>query len=165
MLLKIKKFLSSDAMSIKVNENLVIDDKEFLEQTRLNENVLLTGEIFKIDDSVEFTGAISYTFTDECARCLTDFNNTIETKFQAAIVHKEDIESDEVQLVMTDGNVRMDDTIKQLVYLSMPMRSLCNNNCKGICPDCGVNLNNKKCQCENNLIDPRFEKLKDLLND
>ncbi len=163
MLLKIKKFLSSDAMSFKVNENLVIDDEEFLKETRLNKNVLLTGEIFKIDDSVEFTGAISYTFTDECARCLKEFDNTIQTKFHAVIVHKEDMESDEIQLVITDGNVRMDETIKQLVYLSMPMRSLCNNNCKGICPDCGVNLNNEKCKCENNLTDPRFDKLKDLL--
>ncbi len=165
MLLKIKKFLSSDAMSLSVNENLVIDDEEFLEQTRLNENILLTGEIFKIDDSAEFTGAISYTFIDECSRCLTEFDNIINFKFQAALVQKEDIESDEIQLIITDGNIRMDETIKQLVYLSMPMKSLCNNNCKGICPDCGVNLNNEKCQCENNLTDPRFDKLKDLLKD
>lgn len=163
MLLKIKKFLSSDAKSYKVNESFVIDDEEFLQQTHLDKNVLLTGEIFKIEDSVIFTGAINYTFTAECARCLKEFDNTIESKFQAVIVQNEDTESDEIQLVITDGNVKMDETIKQLIYLSMPMKSLCNKDCKGICPDCGVNLNNEKCQCENNLTDPRFDKLKDLL--
>ena len=65
-------------MSLKVNENLVIDDKEFLEQTHLHKNVLLNGEIFKIEGSVIFTGTINYTFTDECARCLKEFGNVVE---------------------------------------------------------------------------------------
>jgi len=59
--------------------------------------------------------------------------------------------------------IRMDEIIKQLIYLSLPMKSLCNDDCKGICPYCGVNLNNEICQCERNLTDPRFDKLKDLL--
>ncbi|HKM01318.1 MAG: DUF177 domain-containing protein [Tissierellia bacterium] len=164
MLLKIKEFLSSDAMSLKVNENLVIDDKEFLEQTHLHKNVLLNGEIFKIEGSVIFTGTINYTFTDECARCLKEFGNVVESKFQALIVQHEDKESDEIQLVMIDGIVKMDEPIKQLIYLSMPMKSLCKQDCKGICPNCGVNLNDEKCQCENDLTDPRFDELKDLLN-
>ena len=163
MLLKLSKFLSSDAISLKVNENCVIDDEDFLEKTRLKKNVLLNGEIFKIDNSIIFTGTINYTFTAECARCLKEFDNTIETKFQAVIVQKEDKESDEIQFVITDGNVETDDTIKQLIYLSMPMKLLCNKDCKGICPNCGVNLNNQKCQCENSLTDSRFDKLKDLL--
>jgi uncharacterized protein len=163
MLLKLSKFLSSDAISLKVDEKFVIDDEDFLEKTRLKNNVLLNGEIFKIDDSIIFTGTINYTFTAECARCLNEFDNTVESKFQAVIVRKEDKESDEIQFVITDGNVETDDTIKQLVYLSMPMKLLCSKDCKGICPNCGVNLNNQKCQCENNLTDPRFDKLKDLL--
>lgn len=163
MLLKINKFLSSDAASLKVNENLVIDDEDFLAKTRLDKHVLLNGEIFKIDDNLMFTGTVNYKFTCECARCLKEFENTTEAKFQAAIVQKEDEESDEIQFVITDGKVQMDEIIKQLIYLSMPMKSLCNKDCKGICPNCGVNLNYEKCQCENNLTDPRLEKLKDLL--
>jgi uncharacterized protein len=163
MMLKIKKFLSSDDVSLIVNENLAIDDEEFLEETHLDKNVLLTGEIFKTDDNVTFSGKIGYTLADECARCLKEFERRIETKFQADIVQKEDMESDEIQMVVTDGMIRMDEIIKQLIYLSLPMKSLCNDDCKGICPYCGVNLNNEICQCERNLTDPRFDKLKDLL--
>ena len=163
MLLKINKFLSSDNVSMTVNENFVIDDEEFLEETRLDKNILLSGEILKIDDSLTFSGRIEYTLTDECARCLKEFNNRINYKFQASIVHKEDKESDEVQMVITDGIIKMDDIIKQLIYLSLPMKSLCDKDCRGICPNCGANLNNEKCQCVNSLTDPRFDKLKDLL--
>lgn len=163
MLLKIKKFLSSDALSCEVNENFVIDDNEFLEETSLNENISLSGEVFKTYDGLILSGIINYTFADQCARCLKEFDNKINTKFQASIVQVIDEESDEIQLVITDGNIKMDETIKQLIYLSMPMKSLCGKDCKGICPNCGINLNNEKCQCENNLTDPRFDKLKDLL--
>lgn len=163
MLLNIKEFLSSDNSSFKVNENFVIDDKGFLKETGLNENISLLGEIFKTIDSLVLSGTISYTFADQCGRCLKEFDNTINAKFQAEIVQKEDEESDEIQLVITDGIIKMGQPIKQLIYMSMPMKSLCNKDCKGICPNCGINLNNEKCQCENNLTDPRFDKLKDLL--
>ncbi len=162
-MLKIKKFLSSDDVSFIINENFTIDDEELLEETRLDKNVLLTGEIFKTDDNVTFSGKIEYTLADECARCLKEFDKKIETKFQADLVQKEDLESDEIQMVVTDGTVRMDEIIKQLIYLSLPMKSLCKKDCKGICPNCGVNLNNEICQCESSLTDPRFDKLRDLL--
>ena len=163
MLLKINKFLSSEAVSLTINENFSIDDEEFLKETGLDKDILLTGEILKIDDGTVFTGKIEYTFTDECARCLKEFDRRIETGFQAEIVKKEDMESDEIQMVAADGTIKMDETIKQLIYLSLPMKSLCSKDCKGICPSCGVNLNIEKCRCENSITDPRLEKLKDLL--
>ena len=115
MLLKINKFLSSEAVSLTINENFSIDDEEFLKETGLDKDILLTGEILKIDDGTVFTGKIEYTFTDECARCLKEFDRRIETGFQAEIVKKEDMESDEIQLVAADGTIKMDETIKQLI--------------------------------------------------
>jgi len=175
MLIRINKFFSSDAISLNVNENFVIDDEDFLLKTHLDKDITLNGDIFKVDDNVLLTGTIKYTFSDECARCLENFNNTVETKFEAILVQKlnenkdededEDEESDEIQLVVTDGCVVLDEIIKQMIYLSMPMKSLCKTDCKGICPTCGVNLNYEECKCKNNLTDPRFNKLKDLLKD
>lgn len=167
MLIRINKFLSSDALSFNVNENFVIDDEDFLSKTHLDKNIEFSGDIFKVEDSVLLTGTIKYTFADVCSRCLEDFDNTVVTKFEAIIVSKldEDEESDEIQLVITDGCVNLDEIIKQMIYLSMPMKSLCKQDCKGICPTCGVNLNLEECKCENNLTDPRFNKLKDLLKD
>lgn len=167
MLIRLNKFLSSDAISLNVNENYVIDDEEFLSKTRLHKDINFKADIFKVEDSVLLNGTIKYTFSDECARCLENFDNTVETKFEAIIVQKinEDEESDEIQLVITDGCVVLDEIIKQMIYLSMPMKSLCKADCKGICPTCGVNLNYEECKCENNLTDPRFNKLKDLLKD
>jgi uncharacterized metal-binding protein YceD (DUF177 family) len=126
--------------------------EEFLKETRLDKNILLTGEILKIDDSLTFSGKIEYLVKAQCARCLEEFDKKIETKFSAGLVQNEDMESDEIQMLVTDGMIRMDEIVKQLIYLSMPMKSLCRDDCKGICPNCGVNLNEEICQCESRLI-------------
>ena len=48
------------------------------------------------------------------------------------------------------------------VVASLPMKILCDNNCKGLCLNCGVDLNKESCECVIDNIDPRFEKLKNL---
>ncbi len=167
MLIKLNNFLSSDQLSYKVNENFVIGDEDFLSKTHLDKDITFIGDIYKVDESIILNGTVKYTVKDKCARCLEEFGNKIETKFEAIIVKQldEDDESDEIQLKITDGCVDLQETIKQMIYLSMPMKSLCKKDCKGICPKCGVNLNNENCKCEDNLTDPRFDKLRDLLKD
>jgi uncharacterized protein len=170
MLIRLNKFLSSDQISLKIDKNFTIDDEAFLSDTHLHKNINFKGEAFKVDGSILLNGIIKYTFSDQCARCLTHFDNTIETEFKAVLSdcpkeNEKDNESDEIQLKITDGCIDPEEDIKQMIYLSMPMKSLCKPDCKGICPNCGVNLNYEECKCKDNLIDPRFEKLKDLLND
>lgn len=167
MLIRINKFLTSDQLSYNISETFSIEDEDFLSQTHLHECVVFNGGVFKVDDNILLSGTIKYTFTDECARCLTVFENTVEARMEAVLVHQldEDDNSDEIQIKITDGCVDLEEAIKQMIYLTMPMKSLCKKDCKGICPNCGVNLNNENCKCEDSLTDPRFDKLRDLLKD
>jgi DUF177 domain-containing protein len=169
MLINLSKFLLSDDVLFKVTDTFIIDDEDFLEKTHLNKKVNLNGEFFKVENSILLTATVEYTYTDNCARCLTEFENTVETKFEAVVVEgqkqDDDEESDEIEIVLKDGCVDLDETIKQIIYLSMPMKSLCKTDCIGICPSCGVNLNIEKCKCESTTTDPRLEKLKSLLKD
>ncbi|MGD9567439.1 MAG: DUF177 domain-containing protein [Sedimentibacter sp.] len=167
MLIHLNKFLASEQISHEINEKFTIDDEDFLSKTHLHKDIDFNGSIFKVDENVILNGTIKYTFSDECARCLSPFDNAVITKFEAFLLRQveENDESDEIKLKITDGCVDLEETIKQMIYLSMPMKSLCKKDCKGICPNCGVNLNNEECKCNNNLTDPRFDKLKDLLKD
>ncbi len=170
MLIRINKFLASGQISLKVSENFEIDDEDFLSKTHLHKSIGFSGDIFKVDESLLLNGTVKYTFDDECARCLAPFDNAVETRFEAVLLHQldendENDDDDEIKLKITDGCVDLEETIKQMIYLSMPMKSLCKKDCKGICPNCGVNLNHEECKCESSLTDPRFDKLKDLLKD
>ncbi|MDD2499121.1 MAG: DUF177 domain-containing protein, partial [Desulfitobacteriaceae bacterium] len=55
--------------------------------------------------------------------------------------------------------------VLQTILLELPMKVLCREDCKGLCPVCGTNLNIKECRCERESIDPRLAALKNLLND
>jgi uncharacterized protein len=168
MLINLSKFLASNDISLKIDESYIIDDKDFVEETHLNGPVVFSGQFFKVEDSILLTGTLKYTCDEQCARCLKEYRNTVEANVEALVVKdlsEDDIDSEQLKIVEEDGCVNLDEAIKQTIYLSMPMKSICKEDCKGICPNCGVNLNIEECKCKKDLTDPRFEKLKDLLKD
>lgn len=168
MIINLNEFLTSNKISFNVSRNFVIDDENFLAKTHLNNTVVFDGDFFKVDENILLSGTIKYNYSEVCARCLTEFQNEVKTKFEAVLVRNiedDNDESDEIKLNIEDGCVNLDETIKQLIYLSMPMKSLCKDDCNGICPTCGVNLNEEECKCQNIITDPRLEKLKTLLKD
>jgi uncharacterized protein len=61
-----------------------------------------------------------------------------------------------------DETIDLGDLVREQFYLMVPMKPLCSEACKGLCPQCGTNLNRGTCECRNEWHDPRFEKLKAL---
>ncbi len=61
---------------------------------------------------------------------------------------------------ITDSEIRLDDIVREQIYLSLPMKCLCREDCSGLCPLCGTNLNMKKCECLREKGHPGFSKLK-----
>jgi uncharacterized protein len=70
---------------------------------------------------------------------------------------------EEVEVGFYDGGgVELRDVIREHVLLSLPMRKVCSDVCKGICPECGQNLNQAQCQCEVKAADDRWAALRNL---
>ncbi len=63
----------------------------------------------------------------------------------------------------TGSEINLHDILKEQILLNIHMKPLCDENCKGICPKCGKDLNTESCFCEEKDIDPRLEVLKSLL--
>lgn len=167
MQIDLSKFLLSDDTLYRVSGEYAVNDSEFLSKIRIKGKILFSGEFFKVEDELILNASVKYTYTETCARCLAEFDNTIETKFEAVVVEDRPVnpETDEIEIAVKDGCVDLSVPVKQMVYLSMPMKALCREDCMGICPTCGVNLNVEKCNCENIDTDPRLEKLRDLLKE
>jgi uncharacterized protein len=165
MIINLKGFLLSDDLVYNVSDRLTLKDEKFLEENRLKNEVEFDGKFFKVDKSLLLDAKIDYFYSESCARCLKEFENKITAKFNAIIVDAldEDYEAEDIQILIKDSYVDLEESIKQLVYLSMPMKALCKSSCKGICSKCGINLNTDKCECNDFVIDPRLEKLKTLL--
>ncbi|MGH9321108.1 MAG: YceD family protein [Vicinamibacteria bacterium] len=62
-----------------------------------------------------------------------------------------------------DGRIDVSQMIVEQIVLALPMKLLCREDCRGLCPECGVNRNQTSCECEPDDTDPRWAKLKTLL--
>jgi len=105
----------------------------------------------------------------ECDRCNSDFNSTLETKYQIVYLFGNNPDEDGDSLNVTylpreASEIVLDDDIRDYALLAIPMKKLCKDDCKGLCPECGKNLNEGGCDCKNHEVDPRWLPLLDLKN-
>ena len=123
------------------------------------------GQIFRLDGEEIIQLKISYNYGEDCNRCLNDSTYDVKADFYGKLSEdeKNSEEEDDEILVYKDYSLDLTNCVLNQVILSLPMKSLCSPDCKGLCPTCGTNLNDAKCNCANENIDPRLEVLKKFL--
>ncbi len=98
-----------------------------------------------------------------CDRCLSEFDQPFQGTFEVLFhIGKDTWETDEddvVHLSRETIEVDLSDRIREYLLVSVPMKRLCSEACRGICPGCGCDLNHEECQCGEKPPDPRWEKL------
>lgn len=103
-----------------------------------------------------------------CDRCAREFNSEIKSSFKLVYLFRNHFdESDEepedvIYLHPESDKIELDKDVRDFAILAVPMKKLCTDDCKGLCPKCGKNLNNGPCDCKDVIIDPRWEKLQQL---
>jgi|Deesub1362A_J573_1020465.scaffolds.fasta_scaffold00025_58 uncharacterized protein len=100
----------------------------------------------------------------ECARCLERFNRTFEEKGEYYIkigrdrlLKKRDVEiqEDDINTIyLNEPVLNLVPLVRELILLALPMKPLCQENCRGLCPVCGKNRNTEKCDCEMEIKTP-----------
>lgn len=99
-----------------------------------------------------------------CDRCLMQFERELCEEFTHTVVERlEDETLDDVFLLAPQGVLMLDEVASTDLQLSLPQVILCREDCKGLCPVCGADLNKKDCGCRPQTGDPRLQVLKDLL--
>jgi len=116
-----------------------LDDsiKELIKDCKFNEPVEIKCTFILKPDKVTLNIEISGLLSANCDRCLENFTRTIK------ITEKRDIKFDEF-----GEEFNISEEAFQDILLSLPMKFLCSEDCKGLCPICGQNLNFGKCNCE-----------------
>lgn len=112
--------------------------------------------------SVQTTGVF------HCDRCVDQFQKRLVNSYHMFYVYHEvdrrRHKADEVQFISPDMNeIDISEDVRQYVMLAVPFKLLCQENCAGLCPRCGQNLNHAQCSCTCKEIDPRWEGLQKLL--
>lgn len=111
----------------------------FTAPIKINGNLVLTGE-----HSALISGEIEFTLKGDCTRCLSEATNTYVANFS------EDFGLDsQNQNAVKGDKIDLTEMITETVLSAMPYSFLCKEDCLGLCPTCGKNLNVEKCNCNN----------------
>jgi len=109
-----------------------------------------------------------------CSRCLEGFELPVAEAFDvlylphtpAGTAGERMIEDDDLSMAFYQDNViDLGQLMQEQCYLAVPMKPLCKEDCRGLCPDCGTNLNTATCQCQRAWVDPRLAVLEQLRKD
>ena len=118
------------------------------------------------EDGVVAEGKLAALSQLTCGRCLDDYWQPLEINFTEIFsAHPGDDPADDQQEqpLEADGSIDLGSILRDYALLDMPIRQFCKDDCKGLCPTCGMNLNQKDCGHTQESIDPRMEGLKQLL--
>ncbi|MFV9509906.1 YceD family protein [Tepidibacillus sp. LV47] len=99
----------------------------------------------------------------QCSRCLAPFDYHIEVDFTEIFIPERietnlDQENENVHRLTSD-EIDLTSLVEEIVLLEIPYAPVCQEECKGLCPVCGTNLNELQCNCDKTRIDPRLADL------
>ena len=157
---------NSSVDEIPVDYRLNLDDFEYGTYKPLTDGVSVKGRAYSKADVVYLDLSITFTFNGICDRCADEFSRDYSLDISRVVVsHLENEEDDEDYIIAdSDNKLNLDDFVYQEIQLFLPQKMLCNDDCKGLCPKCGMNLNKGKCDCKSD-VDPRMAALLELLDD
>lgn len=101
-----------------------------------------------------------------CDRCAKEFERTTSVPFETIVADHLDNEDYYDDIIVCEGDeLELSDLAASVFILGFESKNLCREDCKGLCPGCGADLNEQTCSCKNEQIDPRLEILSKLLDD
>lgn len=154
-----------------LHEDIHPIDPEIVPLSTLDGNV----QLIRTADGIFALGHLHTSLELSCARCLTPFamplQFSLEEEFRPTIdIHTGatlPLTADDEPATRIDAHHEIDltEVVRQIILLAIPPSPICRSKCAGLCPSCGKNWNDGPCQCKRDEIDPRLEKLKELLDE
>jgi uncharacterized protein len=141
------------------------------ERVQITEPAQVNGKVRLAGNEVFVNGHVETRAQVECDRCLKPVDLPVNADFTLEYIPGAEYESSaaaelteaELSVSVFDGEaIDVDEIVKEQILLAVPTRMLCREDCKGICPECGTDLNSGECACKKDDIDPRWAALKNL---
>ncbi|MBR5479582.1 MAG: DUF177 domain-containing protein [Clostridia bacterium] len=141
--------------------NISIVDRE----PTVPSDVKVTGDIKNRAGYLILNMTMEAEIVTVCDRCLDSIARMHTVEFEAVLADSIEGEEDDGIIVCENDEFVPDELAASTFILEMPTKNLCREDCKGLCPKCGTNLNESDCSCTKKEIDPRLSKLLELLDE
>ena len=125
----------------------------------------------QIVQDIRTSGELAGRFRMACARCLEPVDHQVTHQFDL-LYRPLGVDGGRAELSVTAAEAEisyyegdgllLEDVLREQVLLAVPLKAICREDCKGLCPHCGKNLNLTQCSCEEPVDDPRWSALKEI---
>ena len=157
--------LNYEGKRLDIDETLKIENRDG-DNFQILEPVTVKGQMVNIGGSLELEAKGEARLKLVCDRCLEEFEDMVAFEIQERFKKAENgsgVESNP-DIVMLEGDtVDLDALVYDALVMHLPSKVLCTQDCKGLCLNCGQNLNQGDCKCDTRPTDPRFDILDNLL--
>ena len=134
-------------------------DLEFNDARISNESVAIALHLESLSNGVSVAGTASATWHGECRRCLAPLQERMVV--EVSELYQQIPEDPEAYSIEND-QINLLPMVRENLLLAVPLGPLCREDCPGFCPQCGKDLSQTACSCDNSVVDPRWAALETL---
>ena len=164
MMIEMGYLFNRKGSSLPVELVETIDNvKDYPDVVEFVEPVRIEGTLKNEDDVFVLDAVGKTTVLMECSSCLAPVRKELSFEIKERFAHTG--RDDEETETFTGDQIDLADFVKRGIIGELPMKVVCREDCKGLCPICGKDLNDGDCGCDRTIRDPRFESLRALFND
>lgn len=162
MVLDVKRIINTPGGRIPFEFSVDYSDVDFGGVCPAVQPVSVVGQVRNIAGMLRLELELSATLSAVCDRCGTPFDLPYSPTLECMLAESlEDEDNDDI-LLLDNDTVDLGELARETFILNMPSKTLCREDCRGLCSGCGVNLNHEVCRCKKE-VDPRLAALAKLL--
>ena len=156
MKINIASVLRNDGASKTFSGNVDLGTVDYMgSRLQFISPVSIEGRVYSIGGALEISAIITGEYKTECSRC----SQPITEKLSGELFESLDSDFSDIdeECINVSGNViDISGSVEACIFENIPLQPLCREECKGLCPVCGIDLNKNECNCETKVYDPRF---------
>ena len=164
MIIELEPIFNNIGAEKTFSYEMSLADEELYGEKPFQTPIVVEGSVKNSTGIVKLKATADFVFYGSCDRCATDLQSKITIPVEHILVATLNNSEDGSFILVENMRLDLDELVTEDIFLELPSKQLCKEDCKGLCTFCGQNLNEGQCSCKKP-IDPRLEALSRLLDE
>jgi uncharacterized protein len=164
MLLQLQSLFNGEKHELPIDHTVDLSAVEWNGLYPFQQPIKVVGAVKQSAGVVTLEATVSYRYDGICDRCACDVHQDRVLKLEHTLVVSLNHEDNDSFVLIENYQLPLDELVEEDVILDQPSKVLCREDCRGLCPQCGKDLNGGLCGCHRETVDPRLAVLQQLLD-
>ncbi len=164
MLLQLQSLFTGEMGRLPIDHEFDFSNLEWSGKTPFQKPVRVIGAVEQSAGVVTLKAQVQYRYDGNCDRCTGAIHRDEVLEIEHILVVSLNHEDNDSFVLIDNYQLPLDELVQEDLLLSQPLKVLCKEDCRGLCPQCGKDLNQGTCGCRQDTVDPRLAVLKQLLD-